>query len=183
MKLNWHAADREQVIDALRSVGTSPMLGSSFPSTGDLGRVRYAVSYDDEAINRRVKVVLLGEERKEFLSWASTYAEDVFPVSMYARVMLLSDWHALGFDRRSNRTDFKNSSVWASIVLGELLGHSQGDVDAASTPIGRAPACFSYAVARAELLYPGNPNASTEVTKRLTSMERDGRFGRRAIGP
>ncbi|BEP71572.1 MULTISPECIES: hypothetical protein [unclassified Variovorax] len=183
MKLDWHSADREQVIDALRRVGPSPMFGSSFPSSSDLGQVRYAVSHDDDVINRRVKVVLLGDERKEFFSWASTYAEDVFPVSMCARVMLMSDWLALEFDHRRDWVDFKNSSVWASILLGELLGQSQGDVDAASAPIGRAPACFSYAVARADLLYPGNPNARTEVMKRLTSTGRDGRFGRRAIGP
>ena len=183
MKLNWHSADREQVIDALRRVGASPMFGSSYPSGGDLGQVRYAVSHEDDVINRRVKVVLLGDERKEFFSWTSTYAEDVFPVSMCARVMLMSDWLALEFDHRNDWGDFKNSSVWASIVLGELLGQAQGDVDATSVPIGRALACFSYAVARTELLYPGNPNASTEVTKRLTSTGKDGRFGRRAIGP
>lgn len=183
MKLNWHSADREQVIDALRGVGTSPMFGSSFPSSSDLGQVQYAVSHDDTAPNSRVKVVLLGEERKEFFSWASTYAEDVFPVSICARVMTVSDWHALEFDHRSDWVDFKNSRVWASIVLGELLGQSLGDLDAATAPIGRAPACFSYASARAELLYPGSSTASKEVTKRLTAMGRDGRFLRRAIGP
>lgn len=183
MKLNWHSANREQAIDALRKVGTSPMLGASFPSSSDLGQVRYAVSHDDDVINRRVKVVLLGDERKEFFSWASTYAEDVFPVSMCARVMLMSDWLALEFDHRNDWSDFKKSNVWASIVLGELLGQAQGDVDAASAPIGRALACFSYAVARTELLYPGNPNASTEVMKRLNSTGKDGRFGRRAISP
>jgi hypothetical protein len=183
MKLNWHSADREQVIDALRRVGTLPMFGASFPSRGDVGRVSYAVSADDEAVGRRVKVVLLGDEHKEFFSWASTYAEDVFPVSMCARVMFESDWHALEFDHRSDWVNVKNSTVWASIVLGEILGQSHGDGDAASAPIGRAPACFSYAVARAELLYPSNPNASTQVSKRLTSMGRDSRFGRRLIGP
>lgn len=182
MALNWHSADREQVIDALRRGGTSSLFGSSLPSGNDLGQVRYAVSDDDDTVNRRVKVVLLGDERKEFFSWTSTYAEDVFPVSMCARVMPMSDWAGLEFDHRSDWVDFKDSSVWASIVLGELLGQSQ-DVDVASAPIGRAPACFSYAAARAELLYPGNSNASTEVTKRLTSTGRDGRFGRRAIGP
>lgn len=183
MKLNWHSADREQVVDALRSVGTSPLFGSSFPSARALGQVLYAVSNDHDATNQRVKVVLLGDERKEFFSWVSTYAEDVSPVSMCARVMLMSDWDTLGFDRRSDWGDFKSSSIWASIVLGELLGQSQGDFDAAAAPIGRALACFSYAVARAELLYPENSNASMEVTKRLTSLERDGRFGRRSIGP
>lgn len=183
MKLDWHSADREQVIDALRKGGTSPMFGSSFPNSRDVGQVRYAVSRDDDVRNRRVKVVLLGDERKEFLSWASTYAEDVFPVSMCARVMYMSEWVALEFDHRSDPVELKNSSVWASILLGELLGQSQGDVDAASAPIGRAPACFSYAVARAELLYPGNLSAQTEVTRRLTLTGRDGRFGRRAISP
>ncbi|GKS85890.1 hypothetical protein AVMA1855_17080 [Acidovorax sp. SUPP1855] len=183
MKLHWHSADREQVIDALRRVDKSLRSGLGIPSINAPGQIRYAVSHDDEVINRRVKIVLLGDKGKEFFSWASTYAEDVFPVSMCARVMLASDWHALKFDDQSDRVDFKNSSVWASIVLGELLGQSQGDVDATSAPIGRAPACFSYAVARAELLYPGNPSASTEVIKRLTATGKDGRFGRRAISP
>ncbi|OAD84539.1 hypothetical protein ATN89_08880 [Comamonas thiooxydans] len=182
MKLNWHSADQEQVIEALRAVGTSPMYGTSFPSSSDFGQVRYAVSHEADVVNRRVKIVLLGDERKEFFSWTSTYAEDVFPVSMCARVMPMSDWKAFEFDYRSDLTEIKNSSVWASIVLGELLGQSQGDVDAASAPIGRSPACFSYAVARAELLYPENLNASKEVTKRLTSTVKDRRFGRRAVG-
>lgn len=183
MKLNWHSADREQLINALRRVDTSPMFGSSFPNNKYFGQVCYAVSNDDDDINRRVKIVLLGDEYKEFFSWTSTYAEDLFPVSMCARVMPMNDWHMLESDLRSEWVNFKNSSVWASIVLGELLGQSHGDVNAVSAPIGRTPACFSYAVARAKLLYPGNTNASTEVTKRLTSMGRDGRFGRRAISP
>lgn len=183
MKLNWYSADREHVIDALRGGGTSSLFGSSFPGRSDLGQVSYAVSHDDESAGSDVKVVLLGEERKEFLSWASTYAEDVFPVSICARVMSFSDWQALDFDHRSDWVDFKNSRVWASIVLGELLGQSQGDLDAATAPIGRAPACFSYASARAELLYPGSSTASTVVTNRLAAMGRDGRFVRRAIGP
>lgn len=183
MKLNWYSADQEQVVDALRNGGTSPVLGSSFPNTRDLGSISYAVSHGDDAINPRVKVVLLGNERKEFFSWTSTYAEDVFPVSMCARVMLMDDWQVLGFDHRSDGLDFKGSSIWASIVLGEILGQSQGGFDAALAPIGRAQACFSYAVARAELLYPGNPNTSEKVTNRLTSLEKDARFGRRAIGP
>lgn len=183
MKLNWHSADREQVMYALRSVGSPLMLGSNSPIRSGLEQARYAVSAGDDANDHRVKVLLLGDERNEFFSWTSTYAEDVFPVSLCARVMLMSDWSALGLDHQSDWVDFKNSSVWASIVLGEILGQSQGDVHAASAPIGRAPACFSYAVARAELLYPGNPNARTEVTKRLTSTGKDGRFGRRAIGP
>lgn len=182
MKLNWHSVDREEVIDALRNVGVSPMFGSSFPNASNLGQIRYAVSGGDDGINRRVKVVLLGDECNEFFSWTSTYAEDVFPVSMCARVMLISDWHSLGFDLRSDWTDFKSSSLWASVVLGELLGQSQGDFNAEAAPIGRVPACFSYAVARTELLYPGNPKVSLEVTNRLAAMERNGRFGRRAIG-
>ncbi len=183
MKLHWYSADREQVIDALRGVGTSPMFGSSFPSSSDLGQVHYAVLHDDTATNSRVKVVLLGKERKELLSWTSTYAEDVFPVSICARVMSVSEWHALEFDHRSDWGDFKNSRVWASIVLGELLGQSQGDLDPVTAPIGRAPACFSYVAARTELLYPGNSTASMEVTTRLTAMGRDSRFVRRAIDP
>ena len=159
------------------------MFGASLPSKTDLGRLCYGVLGDEGVNDRRVKVVLIGDERKEFFSWASTYAEEVFPVSMCARVMSMGDWYDLELERRSDWVDFRNSSVWSSIVLGELLGQSQGEVDATSVPIGRAPACFSYAVARAELLYPGNPNASTQVNKRLTTTGKDSRFGRRAIGP
>jgi len=183
MKLKWHSADLEQTVDALRSVGKSAMFGASFPSASDLGQVSYAVSNGDDAMSRCVKVVLLSDELKEFFSWAATYAEDVFPVSMCARVMLRSDWLALGLNERRDWVDFKSSSIWASIVLGELLGQSQGDFDAVFAPIGRAPACFSYAVARSELLYPQNESARTEVTSRLATVERDGRFGRRAISP
>lgn len=182
MKLKWHSAEQEQLVEALRRVETTPMFGSEFPTDSDLGKISYAVSFDEDLINRRVKVVLLGKERKEFFSWTSTYAEDVFPVSMCARVIPISDWRALEFEHRSDWVDFKNSSVWASIVLGELLGLSQGDLDAGAAPIGRAPACFSYAVARTDLLYPANINARKEVVARLNSTERGGRFGRRVIG-
>lgn len=181
MKLNWHSADQEQVIDALRMASPLSMFGSNFPISSDLRKISYAVSNEDDAISRRVKIVLLGDQRNNFFSWASTYAEDVFPISLCARVIYKGDWSALDFDYRDDSTEIKNSSVWASIVLGELIGQSQGDVDAASAPIGRALACFSYAVARTELLYPGNMHACKEVTKRLTSTGRDRRFGRRAV--
>lgn len=183
MKLNWHAAETPQVIDALRKGGASPVFGLPYPTEGLPRLVQYAVSEDRSVRDRRAKIVLLGEESKEFFSWASTYAEDVFPVSMSARIMLSSDWYALEFDRCSEIFDFKKSTVWASIVLGELLGQSQGEIDVASAPIGRIPACFSYAIARAALLYPESRTASTIVAKRLTSLDIGGRFARRPLGP
>lgn len=182
MNLNWHSASREDVVAALRGGEKLAMYGAGAPGRPAFDFVSYAVNDADDADDRHVSMVLVGAERREFFSWVATYAEDVFPVSMCARVLHRNDWDSLHLDSLRGVPSHKGSRLWASVVLGELLGQSAGDIDVASLPIGRAPACFSYAIARTELLYPGNSFASTEAAERLGLIGRDARLGRRVLG-
>lgn len=182
MNLKWHSENREDVVAALRGGDRLAMYGSGVPEQPAFDFVSYAVNDADDIDDRHVSMVLLGNERKEFFSWVATYAEDVFPVSMCARVLHRGDWDSLHLDSLRDMPGRKGSSVWASVVLGELLGQSAGDIDVSSVPIGRALACFSYAIARTELLYPGNSYATAEAAERLALIERDARLGHRVLG-
>lgn len=182
MNLNWHSANREDVVAALRGGDRLAMYGSGAPGRPTLDIVSYAVNVADDIDDRHVSMLLLGNERKEFFSWVATYAEDVFPVSMCARVLHRGDWDSLHLDSLRGLPSHKGSRLWASVVLGELLGQSAGDNEVASVPIGRALACFSYAIARTELLYPGNSYATAEAAERLALIGRDARLGRRVLG-
>lgn len=182
MNLNWHSASREETVAALRGGDRLRLFGVGTPGRAGFEHVNYAVNDADEFEERRVRMLLVGSERKEFFSWVATYAEDVFPLSMCTRVLHKGDWDSLNLGHQREWPSQRGSGLWASVVLGELLGQSAGEIDVALVPIGRAQACFSYAIARAELLYPGNSFASTESAERLRFIGRDTRLGRRALG-
>ena len=126
-------------------------------------------------------VALVGDAKKELFSWILTYAEETFPLTQFCRVCALDDWTELDLQTRNESALGVVNPIWSSLVLGEMLGQVDEDPDVAGVPLARAPACFSFAFARSALLYPKHKIAEARCIERLTSAERDPRFGLRHI--
>jgi len=117
----------------------------------------------------------------DLFSWLSTFAPEAFPISQAFRVMTFADWEA-GVDSLATRPRIAKDAIWPSLILGEILGQGEREHDLASIPLSRVFASFTYAQARAHLLYERNSALVQQCRERLQLLEADTSFVRRAIG-
>ena len=133
-------------------------------------------------INSAPVVGLLDQSSSaDFFAWLSTYAPEAFPVSQSIRVLSLSDWDN-GVNALAPRTQFLKDAVWPSLIVGEILGQGERELDVASLPLSRVFATFTYAQARAALLYGESASLTRECRNRLLLVEADSAFVKRPIG-
>ncbi len=182
MKIDWYPVERQALPAVL--MGVEKPLGTTLPnplatSTRDavLGLIRMPET-DGSNIPA---IVLVGSARREVFSWISSYAEEVFPLSQFGRVLSTDDWLDIAFEAPALQVVGAVNPIWPSLVVGEMLGQVSADLDVASMALSRASACFSFAMARTALLYPARENLRTKCAERLSLAEREARFGRRNI--
>lgn len=181
MNLNWYKLDRQELPQAL--MGETPLPGGN-PSEltlADGSDVVLGMSPLDQNGTSVAAVALLGNRRAELFSWVSTYAEEIFPLTQFCRVCFIEDWIELDLQGMANLSIGRIHPIWPSIVLGEMLGQSDSTGEVAGTPLARATACFSFALARTTILYPGLEKAEYKCIERMEKVGREPRFARRNI--
>lgn len=180
MNLSWYALNRQELPNVLLGglkLSSRPM---SDPYSTD-SDVVLGISNAERGSEPIVAVALVGATEKELFSWISTYAEEIFPLTQFCRVCSIEDWKQLKLQTHNESMIGAVSSIWPSIVLGEMLGQADADTNVAGIPLARAAACFSFAIARTILLYPSHEIALNRCTERMAMVERDSRFGQRLI--
>lgn len=121
--------------------------------------------------------LIVGKSSKELFSWVSTYADDTFPLSQFCRVISERDW--LFINNEVNK-DIKNTTLWSSIILGELLGQLGLDNES-SASLSRTSACLSYAFARGAILYPDIKDIQINCFNRIEQIEKQFHFNQRNL--
>ncbi len=184
--MNWHDliwySVRKDDLPAL-AFGVGNARGRGSPSPDQLMAGDIAVAYSRTGIQSRdyhppSLFVLRNDDRPEILSWLKVYAPESFPLSQFARVISSEDWmHAGDWGDINAGT---RSDRWACVVLGEVLAQGEADTDVSSVPLARASACFSTAIARAEMTH-GRSEFLRICSERLRSVEADKRFVRRPV--
>ncbi|WP_394686648.1 hypothetical protein [uncultured Xanthomonas sp.] len=179
--LIWYSISKDDVPALAFGVGNRRGGGSSSPN--QLMASGMAVAYSRTGTQPPdyqppSLFVLRDGEASETLAWLKVYAPETFPLSQFARVISSDDWQCvegmgdINVDARSDR--------WACLILGELLAQGEVDTDVSSVPLSRASACFSTAIARAEMSH-GRSELLRICSERLRSIEADKRFVRRPL--
>jgi hypothetical protein len=186
MKSNiiWYPINKKALPGVL--IGMEPLIGNSlsfnqvisYESDISLG-IKIEDSFNEVNRESHERVIVVDDNKTaDLFSWLNTYTKESFPLSQFARVVTESDWEILG-----NESTIKNriNGPWANIVLGEILGQGEADVDLTYLPLSRAGACFSYSLARAAILYGPHSKVMPMVKDRLKTLQSDNRFLKRQI--
>ena len=181
-EIRWQVVSVESLPEILLRKPKFPYGAMRSLGSYDLGGRKVAAAYTDGAVGKTnsnpCMLVIDDEASSETLSWVRVYAQEIFPLSQYARVIGFNDWaeiNSSGFYREGSRED-----IWASVVLGEILGQGEQDSELSAVPLSRAGACFSMAMARTSCLIGGEESERTCV-ERLKKLETDGRFVKRQL--
>lgn len=182
MNLDWYPVDRQELAAVLLGAEKPINARHADPYSANTRDVVVGMRSPLGAHEASVPaIILVGSSRREVFSWVSTYAEEVFPLSQFCRVLGAEDWSADVLGGSHLVTVGAVNPVWPSLVLGEMLGQVGADPDVATMPLSRASACFSFGIARTVLLYPRQEKLRTTCAERLALAEREPRFGRRNI--
>jgi len=129
-------------------------------------------------------IVIADELMVETLSWLKAFAPETSPLSQFARVLSYSDWQSFSRAKRDGRVRRgelrSDPASWACVILGELLGQSDGTSKLSAIPLAHAASCFSMTLARTELLHEPRQVIGMCI-KRLQSLESEKRLTRRTL--
>ena len=183
--MRWVTIPRENLVDLLLDEDIYREYSTSIPLNID-EQNKLAIGYKKDNICGEWKdvpaVVVLGDKSIiEILSWIRVYADDVFPISQFARVVQQSDWNIFGRQTYIARTESFWPSRWASVAVGETLGQSETEVDLKNMPLSRIASSLSLPMGRTESLF-GRGEPTRVCVERLRAVSEDIRFGRRAVG-
>lgn len=180
----WILVDREDLLDVFLAE-YMPKHSSQIPPESALLGVKIAVGYRCTQYQPEFAypslIVIPDSSANETLSWLRTFAGEVFPLSQYARVLLLSEWHQ--YDKLHDSLDFgePRSYRWASMIVGEALCQIEGEASLQNLPLSRFAGCFTTPIARASIIWK-NRDTTLACTDRLRQLENDRRFSRRSVG-
>lgn len=170
--ITWYSERSDEAVRSLFSPGRSRAIGSHLsppsPAAGEIG-----IGYEDGS-SRPALAVLSRSGAKEALAWVATYAPEAFPLSQVVRVLPVDEYELLS-SIGTRRID-DETSLWASVVLGEILSQGDGGSYPDRVPISRSTACYSFAVARASVLYRKDEEVLLTAAARLRSLEKDALF-------
>lgn len=179
--IKWFSVPRMNLPDTVHGFSI-PAEASPCPDIGQQSTDGLVVGYaDSPTIATPAIVGVIDESRSaELFSWLSTFAPEAFPISQSFRVVSLSDWDA-GVSELSLRSLVAKDHIWPSLILGEIIGQGDREKSIASIPLSRVFASFTYAQARACLSYEKHPTLINECRNRLSLLESDTSFVKRAI--
>jgi hypothetical protein len=180
--LNWYSISLQALPGVL--VGAENPISKQLENPDLNAEVSVAFNYLSQGLQWRipVQIVIADEAIPKVLSWIHTYSVESFPLSQYCRVSSASEWHANNQSGYTNELVSNRLSVWASTIVGEMLGQGDFESDLVSVPLSRAVACFSYPVARIALNNGISLNDKLRnCINRLQKIETDKRFLKRQI--
>lgn len=129
----------------------------------------------------KISLLVIGDDYvKDILSWIRVYAEELFPLSQYARVILYSDYKEI--ISRECDSFFNKLSIeeLACIAVGEALAYSDSNIELKNMALSRMSSCYTLPIARVMYNYDSN-ELLTVCKKRLNIITKDDRFFKRAI--
>ena len=182
--IRWYRVTREDLLDVL--LGEHKPVEPSEPNLPSKphGDAHITVGFRGDVfanLSAAPGIVALGDRFiADTLSWLRAFAGETFPISQFARVVLASDWAALGETSGDSRHIKGRPDRWACIAVGESLAQSDGDADLQGIPLSRFSSCLTTPVGRAKLLF-GEGHATKYCVERLRFISADPRFGRRAL--
>lgn len=187
-KLRWIGIEKTR-LPRLLLVGDVGEIGRIWNDEQSILRTGIAVGFEAEELRGLHRatpsvIVIADELMVETLSWLKAFAPETSPLSQFSRVLSYSDWQSFsraksdGIVRRGGLGS--DPARWACVILGELLGQSDGTLKLSAIPLAHAASCFSMTLARTELLH--EPRHVLEMCiKRLQSLESEKRLTRRTL--
>lgn len=187
--MRWYPINRKALPGVL--IGKDP-LPPQF-----LGPVEMAVNEGDLALGLSEPSVLIQHSRtnpegrvlvvqpekaSDLFSWINTYSTESFPMSQFARILSVEDWNIFSQNDLPIRYQSVNRSLLSCILLGEMVGQGEPELDLAKIPLSISVACYSYAFARAAIGYGAHSDGVRITTERLRLLQKDERFAPRSIG-
>ena len=181
--LEWRVLRREAIPGVL--LGVEAAVGSI-----EHGRVPSPFQNGDLAIGFDPKfslgvaavpcVALVGDSKVgELFAWLHTYSNETFPISQSCRVETRGRWASLKSSVEA--TADSKASVWASIVVGEMLANAEQRPELNSVPLSWASGCLSYAMARVFRFAGAGGEEPRDAASRLRILESDPRLAPRRV--
>lgn len=182
--VHWFAVGREDLVDVL--LGEEAPREPGAPSPLSRGTNGLSLGYEVKAghsVEASLPVVVVVEDQAaaETFSWLRVYAEDVFPISQFARVVRISDWEVFGPEAQGKDIENFRPGRWGSVAVGETLAQSDSEVDLRNMPLSRVASSLSLPVGRTTSLF-GHGEPTRVCVDRLRTICDDARMGRRALG-
>jgi hypothetical protein len=180
--LDWYALTRETVPGVLLGVEVitaQPEKATLSPSSHAVDLL-IGIEENHSPGGLSPCIALVASSRAvEMFAWLHTYSNESFPISQFCRVETIERWKFLVELGRLN--EHFPSSVWASIVAGEMLANAEQRLELKAIPLSWASGCFSYTIARVLRIAGQRNDAIKEASTRLRTVEAESRFTRRKL--
>lgn len=183
-ELEFKFSSRDDLPDALFSMWMSleiPKKTIEEVEAKGLGAILgYSMQSSEHGYISPYLIVLPALKPFELFAWLKTYAPETFPLSQFGRVVSRKDFDSLKKITGGDNIFWERPDRWPSVVLGEMLAQSDGDISIGSIPLSRATATYSFSVARASIAHKSD-FVTQECISRLESLSSDRRFVDRLI--
>lgn len=183
-ELNFEFSSRDDLPDALFSMLNSPYTPKlSIEAVEPIGLgaiLGYPKQSSGHDYSSPYLIILPPVKTFELFAWLKTYAPETFPLSQFGRVVSRADFDSVKKTADQGKFFWSRPDRWPSVILGEMLAQSDGDISVASIPLSRATATYSFSVARASIAHKDD-FVTQECINRLESLSSDRRFVDRLI--
>ncbi|MBG5894515.1 MULTISPECIES: hypothetical protein [Providencia] len=184
-KINWISVSKEKLFDVIFNIKQLDMFFwrnriSDFDV--DSGKVLVG-AVESQSLDSKYKICMLVIDDayfKDILSWLRVYAEELFPLSQYARVMLYSDYKKIISRGECLLSEEINSEELACLAVGEALAISDSNIELKNMALSRLSSCYTLPMARV-IFNHGSDELLTVCQKRLSTIARDDRFLKRSV--
>lgn len=184
-KINWMSVSKEELFDVIFNIKPFDLyFWRDEVSDFDVRSGKILVGAVESQFHHskyKICILIIGDDYfKDVLSWLRVYAEELFPLSQYARVILYSDYKKIvsrGLDFFSGEI---NSEELACIAVGEALAISDSNIELKNMALSRLSSCYTLPIAR--VIYNHCSDELLDVCKkRLSVITKDNRFLKRSV--
>lgn len=184
-KINWISVSKEKLFDVIFNIKQLDMfLWRNKISDFDVDSGKVLVgAVESQSLDSKYKICMLVIDDayfKDILSWLRVYAEELFPLSQYARVMLYSDYKKIISRGEYLFSEEINSEELACLAVGEALAISDSNIELKNMALSRLSSCYTLPMARV-IFNHGSDELLTVCQKRLSTIARDNRFLKRSV--
>ncbi|EJY1760618.1 TPA: hypothetical protein ACXGKJ_005173 [Klebsiella oxytoca] len=184
-KINWISVSKEDLFDVIFNIKQLDMFfWKNKISDFDVHSGKVLVgAVESQSIDSKYKICMLVIDDayfKDILSWLRVYAEELFPLSQYARVMLYSDYKQIISRGEYLLSEEINSEELACLAVGEALAISDSNIELKNMALSRLSSCYTLPIARV-IFNHGSDELLTVCQKRLSAIARDNRFLKRSV--
>lgn len=150
--LTWHGIELINLLPVLLQLRSakSKNLSSAFFLSPDKSLIRIGIP--QETGRRFCPVVVVSDAYvNEFFAWLYTFAEEAMPLSMYCKLLKLSDYEEFGLSAQRSQPVYPER--WSSIIVGEIMFRSGSERVLGETPASWTLLTYSFAASLAHENY------------------------------